>query len=89
MQYPGKDLYNQDMDYKEFSTLLHGLLPTTPLGEIVQVRAEDNPEILKNFNDAQRRIRDQWRSKQIVEMTEDEKQKQVDELQTIFAKAFS
>lgn len=89
MQYPGKDLYDEHMDYQEFSTLLHGILPNTPLGEIVQIRAEENPEVLKNFNDSQRKIRDDWRSHQINEMTEEEKQEQILQLQDIFSKAFS
>ena len=54
----------EDMSWSEFSTLLAGLMPETPLGQIIQIRSENDKDVLKNFNKSQHRIRNEWRSKQ-------------------------
>jgi hypothetical protein len=53
----------QELDgisWEEFCVLLSGLMPNTPLGRIVGIRAEENPEVIKNFNSDQKRIRNDW-----------------------------
>lgn len=50
----------QDMSWDEFCTLLSGLGPKTPLGEIVQIRSETDKEILKHFTPQQKKIRKDW-----------------------------
>lgn len=92
-QYPQVDLYaEEDMDYKRFCTLLSGIMPETPLGQIVSIRSETNKEIIKAFTPEQKRIRNEWLSKEAerasASMTEEEKVAQLKELQNIFAKAF-
>ena len=49
------------MRWSEFVSLLIGISPDTALGRIVSVRADK--DILKNFNDEQRKIRNEWLSK--------------------------
>ena len=44
-------------------SLLIGISPDTALGRIVSIRAETDKEILKNINDEQRKIRNEWLSK--------------------------
>ena len=63
------------MTWDEFSTLLAGILPETPLGYIVGIRSENDREKLKNFSPEQRQIRSTWRSKQAkqVQLTLDAK----------------
>lgn len=82
-----------DMPWTEFCTLLAGIMPKTPLGQVVQIRSEENKDILKNFTPEQHRIRNEWRNRQMEEynksMTDEEKKKKIEELQQIFAKAFS
>lgn len=51
------------MKWREFSYLLGGMDHTTPLGQIVSIRAEDDPEVLKQFTPHQRKIRNEWRQK--------------------------
>lgn len=51
------------MQWSEFCALLSGLGPDTPLGRIVQIRAEDDKDILKHFTKEQCRIRSEWRNK--------------------------
>lgn len=89
MQYPQKDLFkldDEDMSWQEFTTLLAGLMPETPLGQIIQIRSEEDEEILKNFTFEQHRIRDDWRNRQVQqmidEMSKDEVMKQIKEMFT-------
>lgn len=51
------------MKWDEFKALLVGIGPDTPLGRIVSVRAEDDPEMLKHFTKDQHRIRNEWASR--------------------------
>lgn len=76
------------MSWSEFCTLLAGIMPKTPLGQIVSIRSEDDKDMLKNFTKEQHRIRNEWRSKQISNMSEKEKEDKTKELQELFAKAF-
>lgn len=63
------------MSWREFSYLLEGLSGETPLGRIVGIRAENNPEHLKEFTPEQRRIRNDYLVKQARHKTA----KQVDD----------
>lgn len=68
MQY-GIRLRNEDaMTWSEFCSLLSGIMPDTPLGNVVQIRSEKNPEKLKSFTPHQREIRHKWinRHKRII-----------------------
>ena len=65
----------EEMPWDEFTTLLSGLNHKTPLGQIVAIRSENDPEHLKNFSSDQRRIRNEWRkraSKQVSQLSYDE-----------------
>ena len=71
----GFRIYSDDfknMRWDEFKALLSGLSPDTPLGRIVAIRAEDDPEIIKNFTPEQRRIRSSWRKRQAGQKTEED-----------------
>lgn len=78
-----------DMTWDEFCTLLSGIMPKTPLGQIVSIRSEEDEDILKNFTKEQHKIRDEWRSRQLEEMTDEEKEQQIKEIQELFKQAFS
>lgn len=79
-----------DMDWKEFTVLLSGIMPETPLGKIVAIRCEENKDILKNLSPEENRIRNDWRSRHSLreEMTEAEMEKAVSSLQETIARAF-
>lgn len=51
---------NDDMSYAEFCSLLSGIMPDTPLGQIVSIRAEKDSKVIKKFTKEQKRIRDEW-----------------------------
>jgi hypothetical protein len=81
------------MTWAEFSNLLAGIMPKTPLGQIVSIRSEEDANIIKNFTPEQHRIRNEWRNRQALKqfegLTNEEKEKQIKDIQEIFAKAFS
>ena len=68
MQY-GIRLTDDELPWGEFIALLAGIMPETPLGQVVSIRAEEDPEIIKCFSNDQRRIRDEWRSRRSAAMT--------------------
>lgn len=76
------------MEWDEFCTLLSGVMPKTPLGQIISIRSEDDREMLKNFNENQRRIRRDWRNKQAKLMTVEDNEQMMKHLEAMFAKAF-
>lgn len=51
------------MSWDEFTTLLSGLNGKTPLGYVVSIRSEKDPERLKHFTPEERKIRNSWASK--------------------------
>lgn len=81
----------EDMSWEEFCTLLSGLLPDTPLGRIVSIRAEKDPKVIKNFTDDQKKIRSDWQRRKIQRMKEDPAtyQRYVDRFQAFCKEAFS
>lgn len=63
-QYGIRLRHASDMPWSEFINLVTGLLPETPLGAIVKIRSEDDPDMLKKFNADQLAIRNKWRERQ-------------------------
>ena len=78
------------MSWSEFSTLLAGIMPETPLGQIVSIRSEEDKDMLKNFTKEQHKIRNDWRNRvnPIRDMSDEEKEAELRKVQEIFAKAF-
>lgn len=72
------------MKWSEFAALLTGIGPETPLGRMVAIRAEEDPDILKHFTKEQNRIRNEWRSKKIKQVS----QKELDAALESFKAAF-
>ena len=60
------------VDWAEFSALLSGLSADTALGRIVSIRSETDAETIKRFSSYQKKIYDDWRTKQSERMTEEE-----------------
>lgn len=67
----GIRLSRDDMDWWEFQTKLQLLNDKTPLGQVVAIRAENDPEILKNFTKEQRQIRSDYRNKRAKKISKD------------------
>lgn len=60
------------MPWSEFVSLLSGLGPNTSLARLVQIRIEDDKDILSNFTPSQYRIRNQWRYRKTKEVTQED-----------------
>jgi hypothetical protein len=90
MQYNIRLRDEEEMSWSEFCSLLKGIMPKTPLGQVVSIRAEENKDILKHFTKEQQKIRNDWRSRNnpVAEMSEEEKKQKIKEVQELFAKAF-
>lgn len=60
-----KDLHG--MSWREFSYLINGLSGDSPLGRIITIRAENDPEVLKKFTKEQKQVRNEYRRKMALE----------------------
>ena len=58
-----------DMEWGEFSSLLAGLNGDTPLGNIVRIRSENDPETLKKFTASEKKIRSEWLNKNATQIS--------------------
>lgn len=90
MQYSIRLRAEPDMTWDEFCTLLAGIMPETPLGQVVQIRSENDREKLKNFTPEQKRIRNEWRANMTkqAEWTDAEKEEAVKQFQSMISQAF-
>lgn len=81
-----------DMSWGEYSTLLSGIMPETPLGQVISIRSESDKDTLKNFNAAQHKLRNDWKNRQaqkILSVSKAEEAKMKREIQNLFKQAFS
>lgn len=76
----------QSMQWKEFIALLSGLGPDTPLGRIVQIRSEEDKDILKGFTRGQHRIRNAWRSRKAKKIQPEDMNQFLESMKQVFIK---
>lgn len=72
------------MDYAEFCNLVSGLMPDTPLGNIIKIRSEDDDEVLKHFTQEQKDIRWKYRNKIAKKISEEDFKNVIAEMQKAF-----
>lgn len=72
------------MKWNEFSALLTGIGPETPLGRIVAIRSEEDKETLKHFTRDQKRIRNEWKSRKVKEVSKEDRDKVLEDLKQAF-----
>ena len=72
------------MSWAELCSDISGLMGETPLGNIVQIRSEDDKERLKNFTQEQKNIRWEYRNKMAQKMDKEEFKKVITEFQKMF-----
>lgn len=79
------------MSWSEFCTLLSGLMPDTPFGRVVGIRAEKDKKVLDTFTPEQKRIRNEWLKRKMRKLKEDPKaySEYVARLQAFCRDAFS
>ena len=49
-----------ELQFDEFLNLTSCLMPDTPLGQIVAIRSETDADVINNFTEAQKQIRNDW-----------------------------
>ena len=76
------------MTWTEFRSLLAGLGPDTPLARTVQIRLENDKNILQNFTSAQHKIRNKWRSRKAKQYSEADMNNILSQFQTYFANIY-
>ena len=74
----------ENMSWAELSSDISGLMGDTPLGNIVQIRSEDDRERLKNFTQDQKNIRWKYRMKMAQNVDQEEFKKVITDLQKVF-----
>ena len=74
----------KSMSWREFSYLMEGLSGETPLGKIIAIRAEKDPSKLKEFTPEQRKIRNDYLSKQAKHKTQQQVDDMLDALKNTF-----
>ncbi len=73
-----------EMEWGEFVSLLSGLNAETPLGNIVRIRAEKDPEVLKKFTPEEKRIRNEWLKKMAGQVSEESYEQAMESIKNMF-----
>lgn len=73
-----------NMSWAELSSDISGLMSDTPLGNIVQIRSENDKEKLKYFTQEQKNIRWKYRTKMAKKIDKEEYKKVIADFQKIF-----
>ncbi|WP_195891804.1 Gp15 family bacteriophage protein [Anaeromassilibacillus senegalensis] len=81
-----------DLHYADWAKLVSGLMDDTPLGRVVAVRSEDDPDMLKAFTPEQNRLRTEWKQfcgqKVLRESDEESVRLQMKNLERMIASMF-
>lgn len=78
----------KEMDWGEFSSLLSGINPDTPLGNYVRIRSETDPEKIKNFTKSEREIRSEWLRRNAPQISKENYEQAMESFKNMFI-AFS
>ena len=78
------------MQWTEFCIFVSGLMPDTPLGQVVSIRAEQDMEIIRKYTPEQNRIYSDWQSRIARKKLENPEQleKDMENLSKTLAAAF-
>ena len=78
------------MPWGEFCNLISGLMADTPLGNIIAIRSEQDPKVVKQFNSNQKKIYNDWRLRQANSKLNDlgSYNKQMEALEKFLEKAY-
>lgn len=79
-----------DLSYCDWAKLVSGLMNDTPLGKIVEIRSEDDSDIIKNMSAEQLAIRNEWHEFKVSQTvySKEEMKKQSDMLERMMASLF-
>lgn len=72
------------MPWDEFKDLISGLDPESPLGRMIQIRTEDNEDILREYTKDQKKIWNEWQRKKAALRSDAEVQSFIISMQEAF-----
>ena len=72
------------MKWDEFKDRMIGIGPDTALGRIVQIRSEDDPEVLKHFTKEQHKIRNEWLARKAKNLSKEQMDDMLEQLKKAF-----
>lgn len=80
----------EELSYSDWAKLVSGLMNDTPLGKVVEIRSEDDADIIKNMTKEQLAIRSEWQSfvNSNITYSEEDMQKQSEMLEKMMASLF-
>lgn len=73
-----------DLDWGELISDIAGLNGETPLGNIVRIRKETDPEALKRFTPEENRIRNEWLRKSVSQISEENYNTAMENIKNMF-----
>lgn len=72
------------LSWGELSSDIAGLSGETPLGNIIRIRSENDPETLKKFTKEERRIRSEWRNKNARKVSNEDYNQAIENIKNMF-----
>ena len=76
------------MSWDEFRSLLAGIAPETALGRVVAIRSETDENVIEHFTRDQKRIYDEWRDQKAENMSAEQYEREMANLEKMLASAF-
>ena len=73
-----------DLSWGELSSDIAGLNGETPLGNIIRIRSEKNPDMLKNFSREELRIRSEWLNKSASQVSREDYKQAMESIKNMF-----
>lgn len=73
-----------EMEWGEFASLLSGLNGDTPLGNVVRIRSEKDPKVIKTFTASEKQIRNEWLNKNAVHISKEEYEQAMNSFKEMF-----
>lgn len=72
------------LDWGELISDIAGLKGDTPLGNVVRIRKEKDPEVLKKFTPEEIKIRNEWLNKSASQISEENYEQAMESIKNMF-----
>lgn len=73
-----------NLDWGELISDISGLKGDTPLGNIIRIRKEKDPEVLKKFTPEEIKIRNEWLNKSSSQISEENYKQAMESIKNMF-----
>lgn len=73
-----------NLDWGELISDIAGLNGDTPLGNIVRIRSEKDPEAIKKFSPWEKQIRNEWLNKNASQMSKETYERAMNDFKNMF-----